>query len=183
MNRYNLHNTLIYNNSISYPGQQFSVSTAAYTAVHNLPDQVEGRKDTSIDLSFTRETLLPLSILKNNSSLEAIVLYLKDSLGLRFNEISVLLNRNQRTIWATYANAKRKDITTDARNDSQIFIPLDVLCSRNLSILESIVVYLRTTYNLSFNQVSDLLGKNYRTIWTVYRRALKKLDSGMEDGK
>jgi predicted DNA-binding protein (UPF0251 family) len=177
MNTYTLHNTLIYNNSVNYLSQQSIYDSNSYEVIHsmsNLADQ-DGER---LDLSFSRELLIPLSILENNSSLEAIVLYLKDFLKMRFNQISVLLNRDQRTIWVTYSNAKKKGLTIDTRNDSRLFIPLDAISSRSLSVLESIVVYLRTNHALSFNQVSDLLGKNYRTIWTVYKRALKKLAVG-----
>ncbi|MGV8141652.1 MAG: hypothetical protein ACP5NW_04395 [Candidatus Woesearchaeota archaeon] len=174
MNTYTLHNTLIYTNSIS----QQSYLPAEYTFKYD--DKVRHiERKKSMGVSLSKEINVPLSILAHNSSLEAIVLYLKDSLGMRFKQISDLLNRDQRTIWVTYANAKKKSFVINTDNYSQIVIPLDVLSSRNLSILESIVLHLRSAYNLSFNQVSDLLGKNYRTIWTVYRRALKKIDSGI----
>jgi hypothetical protein len=128
------------------------------------------------DISFSRETLIPLNIVKNNSSLEAIVFYLKDILHLKFNQIAELLNRDQRTIWVTYANAKKKKIALNIDEDSQFSLPLNLFVSRTFSVLETIVFYLRTNQNLSFNQISELLGKNYRTVWTVYRRALKKLE-------
>jgi DNA-directed RNA polymerase specialized sigma24 family protein len=131
----------------------------------------------NVQISISQETLLPLSILKNNSSLEVIVLYLKEISGLKFNEIASLLNRDQRTIWVTYANAKKKKIVIDLKNTSHLTLPLNMFTSRTFSILETIVFYLRTSHNLTFNQISDLLGKNYRTVWTVYKRALKKLDN------
>ena len=135
--------------------------------------------DFSLDISFSNEIFIPLNILHNHSSLEAIVLYLKENLKLKYNEISKLLNRNQRTIWVTYANAKKKKVAFNLEDSSEIFLPLSIFLSRNCSILETIVFYLRTNHLLSFNQISHLLGKNYRTIWTIYRRALKKLESEM----
>lgn len=176
MDKYYLHNTLSYTNSInrqSLCGSSFEAESYDVNYDQILRQTCEEQR--RLKVSSSREILLPLSILEHNSSLEAIVLYLKDILGLRFSQISSLLDRNQRTVWVTYASAKKKNFMINTTNNSQIFIPLDILSSRNLSVLESIVVYLRITYNLSFNQVSDLLGKNYRTIWTVYRRALKKL--------
>jgi len=59
---------------------------------------------------------------------------------------------------------------------SSTTLPLNIFTSRKFSILETIVFYLKNTQNLSFNQISELLGKNYRTIWTVYKRAMKKLE-------
>jgi len=131
---------------------------------------------SNVQISFSKETLVPLSILKNNSSLEAIVLYLKEILNLKFSDIAKLLNRDQRTIWVTYTNAKKKKIVLNLENISQLNLPLNMFTSRNFSILETIVFYLRTNYTLTFNQISDLLGKNYRTVWTVYKRALKKIE-------
>jgi DNA-directed RNA polymerase specialized sigma24 family protein len=129
-----------------------------------------------LGISSSRETLIPLNILKHNSSLEAIVFYLKDVLNLKFNEIADLLNRDQRTIWVTYANAKKKKIVLNVNENAQFSLPINMFVSRTFSILETIVFYLRTNNDLSFNQISELLGKNYRTVWTVYRRALKKLE-------
>jgi predicted DNA-binding protein (UPF0251 family) len=108
--------------------------------------------------------------------LEAIVCYLKEILRLRFSEIAELLNRDQRTIWVTYANAKKKKIVLNIEENSQFNLPISMFVPRTFSILETVVFYLKTAQNLSFNQISELLGKNYRTVWTVYRRALKKVE-------
>jgi len=55
-----------------------------------------------------------------------------------------------------------------------ISIPLDVLRARELSVLESIVFYLKNNYNLGFREIADNLGKNYMTIYTVYKRVIAK---------
>ena len=53
---------------------------------------------------------IPVSILqdRNISVLENIVSYLKDTFGLTYHKIAVLLNRNDRTIWTVYQRAKKK---------------------------------------------------------------------------
>ena len=53
---------------------------------------------------------IPVSILKdrNISVLENIAVYLKDSFGLTYHSIAVLLNRDDRTIWTVYQRAKKK---------------------------------------------------------------------------
>ncbi len=53
---------------------------------------------------------IPVSILKdrNLSVLENIVSYFKDTFGLTYHKIAVLLNRNDRTIWTVYQRAKKK---------------------------------------------------------------------------
>ena len=49
--------------------------------------------------------------------LECMVEYMKDSQGLTFHEIAVLLNRDDRTIWTVYRRAKlkRKGLIRNAR--------------------------------------------------------------------
>ncbi|MBR9675882.1 hypothetical protein GOV05_02630 [Candidatus Woesearchaeota archaeon] len=53
---------------------------------------------------------IPLEVLKNRElgMLESITLYLKDEKEMKFSEIAKALNRDQRTIWATYNKAKKK---------------------------------------------------------------------------
>jgi predicted DNA-binding protein (UPF0251 family) len=135
--------------------------------------------ETPLVSQKSMDVLIPLDALRGNSSLEAIVLYLKEILNMKYNEIAKILNRDQRTIWVTYSNSKKKRMILDTKkfaSESKMYIPVSIFKSRHFSMLESIVFYLRTNYALSFNQISQLLGKNYRTIWTVYKRALKKID-------
>lgn len=53
---------------------------------------------------------IPVSILQNRnlSVLENIVSYLKDTFGLVYHKIAVLLNRDDRTIWTVYQRARKK---------------------------------------------------------------------------
>ena len=53
---------------------------------------------------------IPVSILqdRNISVLENVVSYLKDTFGLTYHKIAVLLNRNDRTIWTVYQRARKK---------------------------------------------------------------------------
>ena len=53
---------------------------------------------------------IPVKILqdRNLSVLENIVSYLKDTFGLAYHKIALLLNRNDRTIWTVYQRAKKK---------------------------------------------------------------------------
>ena len=53
---------------------------------------------------------IPVSILqdRNISVLENIAVYLKDTFGLNYHSIAVLLNRDDRTIWTVYQRAKKK---------------------------------------------------------------------------
>ena len=53
---------------------------------------------------------IPVSILqdRNLSVLENVASYLKDTFGLTYHKIAVLMNRNDRTIWTVYQRAKKK---------------------------------------------------------------------------
>ena len=53
---------------------------------------------------------IPVSALADRkfSALGSIVAYLKDKFSLRYKEISVLLHRDERNIWAAYNRSKKK---------------------------------------------------------------------------
>lgn len=123
-----------------------------------------------------RKDLLPISIFDNNelSCLETIVKYLKEEFKLRFHEIALLLNRNDRTIWTTYNNAVRKRKEKLSVKESKFFIPVSVLTNRKFSVLESIAHYLKNNFNLRYSEIAALLNRDERNIWTVYNRAMKK---------
>ncbi len=134
-------------------------------------------RDTAVQMIYHSDPVevpadlfIPLSILKSNSALQSIVHYLARTHNLSYTAIARLLNRDPRTIWATY-HAKTVQYTVD---ESQL-IPLSILTNRRLSVLESIVFYLVTTQGLTITAIAVLLGKNYQTIRTVYRRAIQKL--------
>ena len=123
-----------------------------------------------------KKDLLPISIFNNKelSCLETIVKYLKEELNLRFHEIALLLNRNDRTIWATYNNATKKRKERLPVKESKFFISISILKDRKFSVFESIVSYLKDNFNLRYSQIAILLNRDERNIWTVYNKAMKK---------
>ncbi len=123
-----------------------------------------------------RKDLLPISIFNNRelSCLETIVKYLKEEVKLRFHEIALLLNRNDRTIWTTYNNAIKKRKEKLLVRESRFFIPISILEDRQFSVLESIVSYLKGNFNLRYSEIATLLNRDERNIWTVYNKAMKK---------
>ena len=120
-------------------------------------------------------TVLPVSIFASKmlSSLEASVVYLKEARHLRFSQIAKLLNRDQRTVWTTYAKAKTKSPTVQTVQVSEEVIPIVVIASRRHSVLESIALHLKEN-NFSNKKIAQLLAKDESTIWTVLHRAAKK---------
>ncbi|MBD3203366.1 hypothetical protein GF327_03670 [Candidatus Woesearchaeota archaeon] len=119
---------------------------------------------------------VPISVFKtpNLSSLEIIVKFLKENKDMSYHEIAQELNRDDRTIWSTYSNSKKKFLKKLVIKDSEISIPLDIFKRRNYSVLENIVLFLKEKKTLSYNKIADLLCKHYQTIWTTYKRALNK---------
>ncbi|MFC1741664.1 hypothetical protein ACFL3V_03965 [Nanoarchaeota archaeon] len=117
----------------------------------------------------------PISIFRSNlSSLEAIILYLKDTKNMSTKEISTLLKRNVSTIYTTYQNAKNKIKGELDTSDFSITVPIDTFADRNFSILESLISYLKDKQGLNLANIARLLGKSYSTIKTTYRRYQEK---------
>ncbi|MEK6879693.1 MAG: hypothetical protein AABY22_08810, partial [Nanoarchaeota archaeon] len=57
---------------------------------------------------------------------------------------------------------------------SDFFIPASIFSNLKLSVLESIVKYLKETLNLTYHNIAVLLKRDERNIWTIYNRAIKK---------
>ena len=71
---------------------------------HNLED------NEIYSLFNLDQTRIPISIFSNDklSTLETVVKYLKENVALKLVDIATLLNRDQRAIWTTYNNSKKK---------------------------------------------------------------------------
>jgi len=118
---------------------------------------------------------IPVCIFNDKlSALETIVKYFKENIGLKYSEIAKLLNRNDRTIWTTYLNSKKKYSKEFVVKDNKYFIPALIISNRSLSVLESIVYYLKDNCNLKYSQIALMLCRDQRTVWTVYNRKRKK---------
>ena len=126
------------------------------------------------------EISIPVSVFDNDylSALEAITKYLHENKGLRFSEVAKLISRDQRAIGVTYRFARKKMKIMLKAPLIKYSLPLSIIADKRLSVLESIVYYLRKTYALSYHEIAVLLRRNDRTVWTVYQRALKKLKTG-----
>lgn len=81
--------------------------------------------------------------------------------------------RNKSPIVATYKNSVSKfNKRLDTKSD--FFVPISVFSNLKLSILESIVKYLKEESKLTYHNIAVLLKRDDRTIWTIYNRSLKK---------
>ncbi|RMF55886.1 hypothetical protein D6745_00910 [Candidatus Woesearchaeota archaeon] len=124
----------------------------------------------------TSEILLaPLSIFRTKlSPLEALVKYLVENKSLRLSEAATALNRDQRTVWVTYKNARQK-LPRRLGKGRDILIPVSILTNRRMSVLENLVLWLKEQLKLRYCEIAILLKLDQRTVWTVYSRADRKL--------
>ena len=122
-----------------------------------------------------KEETIPISIFsKKLSSLETIVKYLKENKNLRLKEISKILDRKYSTIANTYQKAKKKSSKKLNEKPSQYSLPISIFKNKKFSVLELIVSHLKNNYNLTLTEISELLQRNPKAIWTIYDRYKKK---------
>jgi hypothetical protein len=156
-----------------------------------LVDETTKRSETkrpyqsrSISKPDIQKIPIPLSIFQNKlPPLETLVRYLKDILGLNFSYIAKILNRNETTIWTTYNNSVKKldSISVDMTASYKVmFSPLSIFSDRRLSVLESLCQYLFKN-NLSYQEISTIVNRNQKTVWTVVSRAKKKMAKEAND--
>ncbi len=119
---------------------------------------------------------IPLTIFQNDflSALETIVKYLHENLALGFVEIGRLLNRSDKTIWVTYQNSKKKMSNKFYPVRTQYYVPVYAFSDRKFSTLESLVMFIRESYGLSYKEIAKMLNRNYTTIVTISNRYSKK---------
>jgi hypothetical protein len=145
----------------------------------SLSSKGVSEKDVLSYLQRPKEEKIPLSIFRSSlSPLQAIIYYLKEHRGKNYSSIAVSLHRDQRSVWNTFAQAKKKISGDVPVFTSSYDIPLSSFADRNLSVLEALCCYLRREHELSYHQIASLLSKDDRTIWTVCRRAEKKQGDG-----
>lgn len=127
------------------------------------------------DLIQNDEILIPAEIFSFNlAPSESLTKYLKENCAKTFHEISVLTNRNERSLWQNYRRAvnKRK---TKFSDDSKEKIPLSAFENNRLSIFESLIYFLKEEKGLKNIKIAKILKKHPANIWSVYDRAVKKL--------
>ena len=108
------------------------------------------------------------------SPFESIVKFLKENKGKKLSEIAKLTGRTTGSVWQTYDHAYKKYKEKLMPATTEFIIPLNTIAEKKFSILESIVIYLKDNYNLSYRKIGKLLQRNERTVWTVYNRGMKK---------
>ena len=96
-----------------------------------------------------------------------------ENLGMTYHKIAELLNRDQRTIWTAHKKASKKLSSIIKVKETEIFIPITILENRKLTILESVIVYLKQE-GLKYSEIAELLDRDQRNIRTIYLKAVSK---------
>jgi hypothetical protein len=124
-----------------------------------------------MDMAVEPKDTIPLSIFSNRKLgvLEALVKYMKENMGMGYAQISKVLKRDNRTIWATYDNALKKDPMRKEYADQSRPIPISIFADRSQGVLETLAKHC-STHGLSNAKIAHLLSRDNRTIWTVLNR-------------
>jgi hypothetical protein len=119
---------------------------------------------------------IPLHIFSENKLgiLEAATKYLKENHSMKYCEIAKFLNRDDRTVRASYINALKKKESKFEIDEIKYSIPCDVFSNRKLGPLESLVVYLKDNLNLSIGEISKQLNRTYMVVYLSYTNGKKK---------
>jgi hypothetical protein len=123
-----------------------------------------------------KEKGIPLSIFnKQLTVLESLVKYFVEDEGLPLRQVASILGRNEKNLWHTYNNAKKK-FSGQLDLSSSTLVPQSLFAQSVASPTEALVLYLYDELELSYTQVAALLHRNQRTIWTTYKRAKVKYE-------
>jgi hypothetical protein len=152
-------------------------------ALRNSLDAEQGASDlpsvSYLDMKYSDVVYLPLSLFSSDlAPLQAIVKYSKEILGLSNKRISELIGRDLRTIWLTYKRVEKMPLPMF--REPSLSVPISIFKNDRFSALEALVSFLRKL-DLSYSQISKLIARDQRTVWTVYNRAVKKGRAGNED--
>jgi hypothetical protein len=119
---------------------------------------------------------IPVTIFtKEIGALEAITKYMRENLNMNYREIAKELGRNERTIWTAYKKASEKQKEPIKLKETGINLPISIFENKKLTILESLIVYLKDKEGRKYSEIAKLLYRDQRNIWTIYSRAIKKL--------
>jgi hypothetical protein len=122
---------------------------------------------------------IPLSLFSNRSLgvLEVLVKFLKENQNLTYSDIAQLLNRNDRTIWTTYKKAQMKHSKPFDPSSEKTVVPCTVFLDRSLGPLQALTLYTRDEMKFTFNEISQMLNRDYRTVWLSYQNGKRRCAS------
>ncbi len=123
----------------------------------------------------TRIITIPISIFNAQLGIsQSIVKYLKENKNLTFATIAKILHKDQRTVWSTYHQASKKYSSAFVIKSQDLLIPLDNFNNEKYSDIESVIIFLKEKYHLTYTQIAKVLSRDLRNIWAIYNKAKKK---------
>jgi len=139
--------------------------------VRGLPPDEQRKVFSSVSKQLEKirlEVAIPVSIFsKKLGSLESIVKYLIENVGLSTKDIAQILDRSHSSIITTYSKSKKKAGKLKVKK-SIYKIPAKIIADKRFGVLENIVGFLKNEYGLHFSDIADILERNYQTIRTAY---------------
>ena len=119
---------------------------------------------------FTNEIFIPVYIFSGNIiPAESLAKFLRENQNLDYSEIANLIGRDNKSIWSNYKRAVKK-MLWNFESKEGLSVPISAFNSE-MSILESLVVYLKDERQFANSKIAKLLNKNPSNIWTLYKRA------------
>lgn len=152
--------------------------------VNELVDRLKQKYHYSnqevLNLLQKEELLVPVEVFSSGlAPAEALTKFLKEECDKNFHEISLLINRNEKSIWQNYQRAIKKMPSRFAFEIS-LNVPVSAFKNNKLSVFESLVLYLKEQKQMKNVKIAKLLGKNPSNVWSVYNRAIKKVKRGLK---
>jgi len=142
---------------------------AVIPAIRRRKKKLKKRKEITENLS------MPTTIFSENiGALETVIKYLKENLGMNYHEIARYLNRDERTIWTAYQKAIQKQHQMIEVKETKMFLPVSILRNRKLTVLESLIVYLKSK-EMKYSEIAEIIRRDQRNIRTAHQKAVKKL--------
>ncbi|MCX6710176.1 MAG: hypothetical protein NTV63_04480 [Candidatus Woesearchaeota archaeon] len=140
-----------------------------------LSSRYKIKPEEILEIAENGRSSIPVNaLLRGLAPLESVISYLKDDGKFSINEISNMLGREYKSVWATYRNAKKKKPLRANAKNSGLQIPISAFANSNLGILESAVKFLRENRKMRYSEIALLIKRNERTIWTAYHKAKEK---------
>ena len=131
-----------------------------------------------LNLIQEEELLVPVEVFSSGlAPAEALAKFLKEECELNFHEISILINRNEKSVWQNYQRAIKK-MPSRFAFASSLKVPVSAFKNNKLSVFESLVLYLKEQKQMKNVKIARLLGKNPANVWSVYNRAAGKIKKG-----
>ncbi|MCK4552814.1 hypothetical protein KAT80_01275 [Candidatus Pacearchaeota archaeon] len=148
--------------------------------IERLKKKYQINKKEILEIVRKNEKLnIPITIFsKELGALESLVKYMKENLNMTYKEVAEELNRDERTIWTAYKKASEKQKEPMEIKKTKIFLPISIFENKKLTILESIITYLKEK-EMKYSEIAKLLKRDQRNIWTIYSRAITKKNNNI----